>query len=106
MSLNLQRFKILLRAIGLGLLARYKQDELPKILVYKSRLLTLGHFAIHLLPAGVSFALIAMNFQGRFIGTELQGPQNSDGIKLGFVQVAAKLHVRNCLIPILATKSG
>ncbi|KAI0396172.1 hypothetical protein F5Y17DRAFT_139155 [Xylariaceae sp. FL0594] len=88
-----QRYKILLRSIGLGLLARIKGEEPRKILVYRSRLLALAHCAVHLIPAAGSFALIALNFQGRFIGAELQGAHwATDDVKLALIQVAAKLH--------------
>jgi hypothetical protein len=90
-----QRYKILLRSIGLGLLARIRDGEPRKILVYRSRLLALAHCAVHLIPAAGSFALIALNFQGRFIGAELQGSHwTTDDVKLALIQVAAKLHVR------------
>ncbi|KAJ2993932.1 hypothetical protein NUW58_g1693 [Xylaria curta] len=89
-----QRFKILLRSIGFGLLALVKNEEPRKILVYRSRLLALAHCAVHIIPAAGSFALVALNFQGRFIGAELQGEHfTTDDVKLGAIQVASKLHV-------------
>ncbi|TGJ82671.1 hypothetical protein E0Z10_g6071 [Xylaria hypoxylon] len=88
-----QRFKILLRSLGFGLVALVKHEEPPKILVYRSRLLALAHCAVHIIPAAGSFALVALNFQGRFIGAELQGKHfATDDVKLGAIQVAAKLH--------------
>ncbi|KAI1109363.1 hypothetical protein F5Y14DRAFT_29927 [Nemania sp. NC0429] len=88
-----QRFKILLRSLGLGLVTLVKQEEPRKILVYRSRLLTLAHCAVHIFPAAASFVLIGLNFQGRFIGEELQGTHfTTDDVKLGSIQVAAKLH--------------
>jgi len=89
-----QRYKILLRSIGLGLFARIRDGEPQKILVYRSRLLALAHCGVHIIPAAGSFALIALNFQGRFIGAELQGTHwTTDDVKLALIQVAAKLHV-------------
>ncbi|KAI0878883.1 hypothetical protein GGS24DRAFT_441060 [Hypoxylon argillaceum] len=88
-----QRFKIALRSLGLGILAHIKHEEPLKILVYRSRLLALAHCAVHIVPAAGSFALISLNFQGRFIGAELQGSHfATDDVKLAAIQVAAKLH--------------
>jgi hypothetical protein len=100
-----QRFKILLRSLGLGFLTLVKHEEPLKILVYRSRLLALAHCAVHIIPAAGSFALIALNFQGRFIGAELQGKHwTTDDVKLAAIQVAAKLHVSFDLARLTDTK--
>lgn len=100
-----QIFKILLRSLGLGVVALVKHEEPLKILVYRSRLLTLAHCAVHIFPAAASFVLIGLNFQGRFIGAELQGTHfTTDDVKLAAIQVAAKLHVSFDLVRVKGTK--
>ncbi|KAI5457074.1 hypothetical protein BGZ63DRAFT_417405 [Mariannaea sp. PMI_226] len=89
--LPLQRFSTLCRSIGLGILTFVRdREEPPKVVVTRSRKLALARSAIHLLPALVSIALITINVSGYFIGSELQGKQNQDSLKLGLLQVAAK----------------
>lgn len=89
-------------------MAAVNHEEPLKILVYRSRLLTLAHCAVHIVPAAASFVLIGLNFQGRFIGAELQGTHfTTDDIKLASIQVAAKLHVSLHIVRIAAgTKRG
>ncbi|KAL2822272.1 hypothetical protein BDW59DRAFT_149635 [Aspergillus cavernicola] len=86
-----RRSRLLLRAIGLGILAIVHGDESPKILVYKSRRAVLFRSAVHILPACVSLILITLNLHGYFIGRELQGYSGTDDGKLGALQVAAKI---------------
>lgn len=91
-----QRSRVLLRAIGLSLAARIKGDEPPKVLIARSRRTAIAHSAVHIVPASVSLIVIAINFQGFFIGGELQGTQGADGLKLGSLQFAAKAQVCLC----------
>ena len=89
-----QRFRLLLRAIGLGIITVIRGDEPKKILVYRSRRAVLSRSAVHVLPAIVSLALIGINLSGKFIGRELQGTPGTDDLKMGLLQVAAKVQVR------------
>ena len=93
------RLRVLLRAVGLSLLAILKGDEAPKILVRRSWLTALAQCAVHVLPACVSICLLGINLQGIFIGNELQGPVGIDGLKFGLLQVAAKLQVLEKPLP-------
>ncbi|KAH6892453.1 hypothetical protein B0T10DRAFT_605187 [Thelonectria olida] len=88
----LDRFSTLLRSVGLGILTHFSRDreEPPKVLISTSWKQALARSAIHVLPASVSITLMAVNIQGYFIGSELQGHQNQDALKLGLLQVAAK----------------
>ena len=47
---------------------------------------------VYLIPTLVTISLIALNLLRFFIGRELEGPNDQDGIKLGVLQVAAKVH--------------
>ncbi|KAF7542131.1 hypothetical protein G7054_g98 [Neopestalotiopsis clavispora] len=85
------RFRLLARSVGLAITTVTRGDEKKKILVYSSRWSALSKAAVHILPASVSLFLLTMNFQGRFIGRELQGIRDNDDIKLSLLQVAAKL---------------
>jgi hypothetical protein len=88
-----RRFRLFLRAVGLGILAIIRGDEPPKVLVYKSRRAVIFRSAVHVLPACVSLILITLNLHGYFIGRELQGYSGTDDGKLGALQVAAKIQV-------------
>jgi hypothetical protein len=87
------RFRLLARSVGLAITTVTRGDEKKRILVYSSRWSALSKAAVHILPASVSLFLLTMNFQGRFIGRELQGIRDNDDIKLSLLQVAAKLQV-------------
>jgi hypothetical protein len=88
-----QRFSVLLRALGLGILTVLRGNEPPQVLINSSRRLALARCAVHILPASVSICLLALNLYGYFIGRELQGYQDQDDVKLGFLQIAAKTQV-------------
>lgn len=92
----IERFRTLLRSVGLGILTYLKtsQDEPPKALINSSRKLALARCAIHIIPTGVSLALVIVNLRGHFIGSELEGTQGQDSLKLGMLQICAKLQVR------------
>ncbi|KAH8894664.1 hypothetical protein GQ53DRAFT_643452 [Thozetella sp. PMI_491] len=89
----IDRSAILLRTIGLGILTfvRGDKDEPAKVAIDSSRKLALTRCAIHVVPALVSIALITINLTGYFIGNELQGSRDQDNIKLGMLQIAAKI---------------
>ncbi|RSL74071.1 hypothetical protein CEP51_011664 [Fusarium floridanum] len=53
--------------------------------------LALARCTIHIIPALVSIGLVILNCRGYFIGNELEGPMNQDDMKLGLLQVAAKV---------------
>lgn len=92
-SRAVQKCRVLLRAVGLSLVARIKEEEPRKTLIYRSARAALSHSAIHLLPSCISIIVIVINFQGYFIGGELQGRHDTDNLKLGFLQFSAKLQV-------------
>lgn len=86
------RFRTLLRTIGLGIATFVGADrpEPPKELISNKRRLAIARCAIHILPACVSIVLVVINLVGYFIGSELQGLQGQDDIKLSVLQLAAK----------------
>ncbi|KAG4259176.1 hypothetical protein FPRO03_13110 [Fusarium proliferatum] len=65
--------------------------ENPKPLFKSSTPSTVLCCLLHLLPMLVTIALIALNLLGFFIGRELDG-LGRDSVKLGVLQVAAKVH--------------
>lgn len=92
----IDRFRTALRAVGLGILTYISKDraEPSKVLVDRSLRLALARSLIHLLPACISMFLVAFNLQGWFIGIELQGEEDKDELKMGVLQISAKLQVR------------
>lgn len=90
------RFRVLLRTLSLSAstFRHSRQDERPKVLLHSSPWLALVRCTVHLTPAFVSIVLVAINLVGLFLGSELQGPENQDDIKMGLLQIAAKVQVR------------
>jgi hypothetical protein len=86
-------FGVLFRALGLGIIGAEKGDEQKKLLIHKSKLAVLACSAIHLVPTGIIIFLIRHNSSSAFIGNELPGPRDQDNIKMGALQVAAKVQV-------------
>ncbi|RSL68006.1 hypothetical protein CEP54_002914 [Fusarium duplospermum] len=102
-----QRFRTILRTLGLGVITFLggNDDEPPKVLIDSSRRLAVARCAMHIFPALLSICLITLahcvsigedrlitlNSLGLFIGNELQGLRDGDGLKLGLLQVAAKI---------------
>lgn len=86
---------ILLRSVGLGIISALigSTKEDPKILVSTSWILALMRCSIHVLPSAVSLALVTIQVRGYFIGSDLEGPGGQDELKLGLLQVAAKIQV-------------
>lgn len=68
-------------------------EEPPKVLLQSSFWLAMARCTIHIIPALVSIGLVILNYRGYFIGNELEGPMNQDDMKLGLLQVAAKVQV-------------
>jgi len=66
--------------------------ENPKPLFKRSRTSASLCCLFHLIPVLVTLALVALNLLRFFIGRELDGPTGQDGIKLGVLQIAAKVH--------------
>lgn len=91
----IERFRTFLRVQGLSALSirRHSKDEPPKVLLKRSIWLTIAHCTIHIIPVAVSIVLVVINLQGYFVGSELQGFEDSDVMKEGFLQVAAKIQV-------------
>lgn len=86
-------FSTLLRTLGLKIVTFLGGNDLeqPKVLIDSSRRRAITRCAIHIIPAFLSIALIALNCIGFFAGNELQGFKGQDELKLGLLQVAAKL---------------
>ncbi|KAH7011116.1 hypothetical protein EDB80DRAFT_762470 [Ilyonectria destructans] len=87
------RFRTLLRTLSLSAstFRRSRKDERPKVLLQSSPWLALARCTVHLTPAFVSISLVAINLVGLFLGSELQGPQDQDDLKMGLLQIAAKV---------------
>jgi hypothetical protein len=88
------QYATFLRAIGLVLATITGGEEAPKVLVAKSRRSAFSRCAVHILPSLVSAVLLVLNLYGFYIGFELQGPREDDGVKMGVLQVCAKSQVR------------
>lgn len=89
------RFRTLLRTLSLSAstFRRSRKDERPKVLLQSSPWLALARCTVHLTPAFVSISLVAINLVGLFLGSELRGPQDQDDLKMGLLQIAAKVQV-------------
>ena len=87
-------FRMFLRSIGLGIIGAKPSPERPKAVVHRSRIAALAASGVHIIPTTITITLVVLNIGGRFIGGELQGEQNQDDIKMGLLQVAAKVQVR------------
>ncbi|CRK18416.1 hypothetical protein BN1723_011577 [Verticillium longisporum] len=85
------RYARAIRAVGLEIITIRKGPEPPKSLFVLSRKAALARCIVHLLPAMISIILISINLMGYFIGTRLQGWRGSDSIKLGVLQLCAKV---------------
>jgi hypothetical protein len=103
----IDRFRTALRAVGLGILTYISKEkpEPPKVLVDRSLRLALARSLVHVLPAAISMFLVAWNLQGWFIGVELQGEQGQDDLKMGILQICAKLQVSSPSLLILSDVS-
>jgi hypothetical protein len=87
------KFRTLLRTLGLSVVTFLggNDDEPRKVLIDSSRRLAIARCAVHIIPAFLSIGLTTLNCLGFFIGNELQGLQDLDELKLGALQVAAKV---------------
>jgi hypothetical protein len=90
----------LLRAIGLDLLNSFSPfsfrpkpafAEPTKCAIEASLWTSLFRCSVHILPSIGSLILLILNLQGYFIGSELAGVSNQDSVKLGAIQIAAKV---------------
>ncbi|KAK0659143.1 hypothetical protein QBC41DRAFT_287338 [Cercophora samala] len=81
-----QRWKISTRAT----LARPEAAKKYSTSSWKAILKRL--LAVHFLPSFVTLFLVILNSRGYFIGSELEGEEGRDGLKLGVLQVASKVH--------------
>lgn len=86
-----RKYTTLLRAVGLELLTIIRGPEQRKNLFTVSWKVALARCGVHVLPSAVSIVLITINLLGYYIGDELQGFQDGDSIKLGILQVCAKV---------------
>ncbi|KAF9893512.1 hypothetical protein FE257_010824 [Aspergillus nanangensis] len=67
--------------------------EIPKRVMRNFRWKILLLLPVHLIPLGVTLAMILLNTVGIYIGAELAGPSGDyDAVKLGAIQFAAKIH--------------
>lgn len=82
------------KSTGLPVITLTSGKEKPKKLFTTSRWSAVARCGVHILPALVSIVLITLNLYGLYIGFELQGPRKTDSIKLGVLQVTAKIQVR------------
>lgn len=82
-----------LRSLSFGVLGEYRKkgEEEPKVIFKHSFLTALSRCGVHLLPTAVSTVLLVINFGGFFVGAELAGVKNQDGIKIATLQVCAKV---------------
>lgn len=103
-----RRARLVCRTLGLQVIpALCTREESPKVVWSHSRPRALTRCLIHIIPSAVSIVIILLNQQGYFIGEDLEGFRGDDGIKLGLIQLAAKLHVselcvcRGCQSPLL-----
>lgn len=85
--------RVLLRASGLGVVAALADNEPPKQVAYRSRLMVVWRSVVHIVPAAVSLFLVIMNIKGYFVGASLQGEDDGDSLKFAALQVAAKIQV-------------
>lgn len=93
-----------MRAFGLGIIytsIKGRDEEYPKVAIWKSRSVALSKLLIHLIPFSAVVFLVGINIYGYWLGTEVPGIQGYNSAKLGALQFAAKLHE----ITILASLS-
>lgn len=88
------RYRRFWKSIGLHVFTFTSGEEEAKELFTQSRWSALARCGVHILPAFISIALITLNLYGFYIGFELQGPRGTDNVKLGVLQVTAKIQVR------------
>lgn len=103
------RYRQFWKSIGLHYFTFTSGDEEEKELFTKSRWSALARCGVHILPALISIVLITLNLYGFYIGFELQGPRGTDSVKLGVLQVTAKIQVRTTttlVVGILLTTCG
>lgn len=91
-----------LRGVGFSTLVCIfsKGQEERKQLITHSRKIAFACCCVHILPAIVSGTILFFNFQRRFIGSQLEGQQNKDSVKLSVLQVCAKAQVLPSSPPI------
>lgn len=74
--------------------------EAKKVVVKDSLWKAFSRCWIHVLPVGVFLYLQRLRFRGYYIGEHLGGCSSNDqedSVTLAFIQVAAKIQVRNCI---------
>ncbi|OJJ45429.1 hypothetical protein ASPZODRAFT_144060 [Penicilliopsis zonata CBS 506.65] len=95
----LRFYRPLLRSVGLDMVVsslqrtidNHKGSERRKPVVDASFRNALFSCGIHILPSILSISLVTINCIGYFIGSELAGIENEDNVKLGAIQIAAKI---------------
>lgn len=89
-----KRPRVVYRTLGLHVVpAWYTKWESPKAVWSLSTRRVLAHSLIHIVPSFFSIGIIVFNGLGYFIGENLEGFQGDDEVKLGLIQLAAKIHV-------------
>lgn len=83
-----------LRSVGLPILdwKSYEGQEGRKPVIH-SRRSAVCCCLVHIIPLAVTGVLLYFNLKRRFIGSELEGQQNKDSLKLSVLQVCAKAQV-------------
>jgi hypothetical protein len=86
--------RVVYRTLGFHVIpAFYTKWESPKAVWSLSSRRVLAHSLIHIIPSLFSIGIIVFNGLGYFIGENLEGFQGDDEVKLGLIQLAAKVHV-------------
>lgn len=92
--------KYLLRALSFELLNTFLRPwtaaELPKPVLQRSRWIALSRCAIHILPCGVFFFLIYLNYNAIYLGPGFSYTR-SNGLYLALFQVGAKMLELACV---------
>lgn len=80
-----------LRSVGLAFTTLTTGAEEPKLLLKRSRWTALARCGVHIIPSAVSMVVIVVNLCQLYIGVELVGESGQDSLKLGVLQVCAKV---------------
>lgn len=68
------------------------KPEEPKVAIQRGLLLALSGLLVHIVPVFACIALLYLNINGFYIGSELAGFRDQDSAKVNALQFVAKLH--------------
>ena len=96
-----QKLQYCTRSLGLDAISfsyrrlffKSKVEE-KKVVINSSVWAAFAQCLVHFIPVTVSTYLIVLNLRGHYIGENLSGAGASDTTTLGFIQIAAKIQVR------------